>query len=714
MKSLRRSLNNNNNSNNSSSSSSSPAPSPPLPHGQQQSATPLGRPSQKVAPPQKVIKALQSHRSTNPQELSYNKGDFWYVTGERNEWFEALNPLTGSRGLVPKADFEEFVKGGRHPSGQKSIDQGNHGRPYTPSQGHLSQQSDPRSPPGTNISPPLSAGTTASKPKQPVYAIVQYDFHAERPDELDAKKGEPIVVIAQSNHEWFVAKPIGRLGGPGLIPVTFVEIRDPATGKPVEMNPNMVPAVEEWKKATADYKAAAIPLGRFDISPEQAVTNSPYAPAQASSANGSQSSLPRTGSTSSVNQLQNANGRISQSSRHISNPPTQKQAEPVYKPEQDPMFPPGELTSLGVPSFHNESGNYWFRLQVNFVPDEPNAPAYTLSLYRTYEDFYDFQITLLDTFPYEAGRSSRPGEEDRTPPERILPYMPGPVDDEIDDELTEYRREELDAYVRALIDLRSKQAGYILRHELIRTFFAAKYGDYCEEIPREDIMGELEERLAEVQVSDQQQIQSHQRGLSSSDHMRSQSSASRHSQNHSISLNDNNQDNRYSPQPYIPGHHTSHSQSASRSISSRGASPLPPIDTQQHQHQSNSRPGSSRQSGLMSTTSITPSTGLLSSSNVIPNSASGGGGQPPYIKIKIYDRATDDLIAIRVHPSVTHSELFEKVRARLGPNVNLLRYRSSMDGGAANNQGYKDLTDDRELRDWMRIEDQKLVLYAEQ
>lgn len=35
-----------------------------------------------------------------------------------------------------------------------------------------------------------------------LYAIVQYDFHAERPDELQAKAGEPIVVIAQSNHEW--------------------------------------------------------------------------------------------------------------------------------------------------------------------------------------------------------------------------------------------------------------------------------------------------------------------------------------------------------------------------------------------------------------------------------------------------------------------------------------------------------------------------------
>jgi hypothetical protein len=37
-----------------------------------------------------------------------------------------------------------------------------------------------------------------------LYAIVQYDFAAERPDELNARAGEPIIVIAQSNHEWSV------------------------------------------------------------------------------------------------------------------------------------------------------------------------------------------------------------------------------------------------------------------------------------------------------------------------------------------------------------------------------------------------------------------------------------------------------------------------------------------------------------------------------
>lgn len=72
---------------------------------------------------------------------------------------------------------------------------------------------------------------------QPLYGVVLYDFQAERSDELDAKAGEPIIVIAQSNVEWFVAKPIGRLGGPGLIPVSFVEVRDALTGRPVGQAP---------------------------------------------------------------------------------------------------------------------------------------------------------------------------------------------------------------------------------------------------------------------------------------------------------------------------------------------------------------------------------------------------------------------------------------------------------------------------------------------
>lgn len=107
-----------------------------------------------------------------------------------------------------------------------------------------------------------------------VYGIVMYDFKAERADELEAKAGEAIIVIAQSNPEWFVAKPIGRLGGPGLIPVSFVEIRDMASNTPVP-NPQDavrragIPRVEEWKKMAAEYKNSSITLGKFEVGSSQ-------------------------------------------------------------------------------------------------------------------------------------------------------------------------------------------------------------------------------------------------------------------------------------------------------------------------------------------------------------------------------------------------------------------------------------------------------------
>lgn len=102
-----------------------------------------------------------------------------------------------------------------------------------------------------------------------VFGVVMFDFQAERPDELEAKQGEAIIIIAQSNPEWFVAKPITRLGGPGLIPVSFIEIRDMSTGKSVA-NPLEavqragVPKVEEWKKMAAEYKNGSIPLGKLE------------------------------------------------------------------------------------------------------------------------------------------------------------------------------------------------------------------------------------------------------------------------------------------------------------------------------------------------------------------------------------------------------------------------------------------------------------------
>ena len=212
-------------------------------------------------------------QSVNGHELAFHKGDFFHVLSRENdtEWYEACDPrIPAARGLVPVQFFEvigkeqrlsdnsetsDGVKQEGHDSGfsEKGTGSGSHAR---------TTSTATSSKPGTHV-------RSGSRVNAMVYGIVLYDFKAERPDELQAEAGEAIIVIAQSNPEWFVAKPIGRLGGPGLIPVSFVELKDMSSGKtvidPLEAVKSAgVPKVEEWKKMAADYKNSSISLGKLD------------------------------------------------------------------------------------------------------------------------------------------------------------------------------------------------------------------------------------------------------------------------------------------------------------------------------------------------------------------------------------------------------------------------------------------------------------------
>jgi bud emergence protein 1 len=175
--------------------------------------------------------------------------------------------LQGARGLVPVGYFEIVGKQARNSGGSNKSDQ-----TYVAAGNHDSGYADNNS--NGALGPDRSMRMSRSmKQGAMVYGVVMYDFKAERPDELDAKEGEAIIVIAQSNPEWFVAKPITRLGGPGLIPVSFIEIRDMTTGKSVvdpldAVQRAGVPKVEEWKKMAADYKNGSIPLGKLDSGPQ--------------------------------------------------------------------------------------------------------------------------------------------------------------------------------------------------------------------------------------------------------------------------------------------------------------------------------------------------------------------------------------------------------------------------------------------------------------
>lgn len=334
--------------------------------------------------PSKVIRALYDYKAQGPGELSFERGDFFHVVGEEPDsvldsdgWYSATNPMTNQRGMVPKLYFEVFTRS-RHASSQASVGGGE------------IEQSNP-------ITAKLS--TPAPKPSQTLYAVTLYDFRAERDDELDIVPGENLVICAHHECEWFIAKPINRLGGPGLVPVLYVKIIDvfnPHSMTAAEDEDMVatirrfkIPTVEEWKDKTAKYQASTIPLG------------------------------------------------------HISNSNPPAPIDSQFFQRNDPHKTASLNSSLtiveaSVDSYHLDQGRYQYLVVARL------SNGKTRHLYRYYQDFYDLQVKLLELFPYEAGKI----ENSR----RIIPSIPGPLIN-VNDSISKLRREKLDYYLRNLIAL---------------------------------------------------------------------------------------------------------------------------------------------------------------------------------------------------------------------------------------------------------------------
>jgi bud emergence protein 1 len=565
---------------------------------------------------------------------------------------------------------------------------------------------------------PMSPSFHAPQPSpivrhQTFYAIVQYDFVAERPDELDAKAGEPISVVAQSNREWFVAKPIGRLGGPGLIPVAFVEIRDPSSGRRMDddevnrlMDKGDLPSVEQWKKATMDYKASSIPLGVLDPPPGQ-VVNSPYAPKSPPIQQSHYQQQPPDPS-------------------YYGDPTPPQHEEPPQADDFPDVLPEGTVLEAGIPSFHYEGNEYWFRLDVFYQPDpSPRGslpPLRQLMLFRNYDDFYEFQINLLDTFPTEAGRNAdgTPMDEaDEAESTRILPYMPGPVD-YVDDIVTSHRRNELDIYLKQLCGLGAPeiQAGYILRCSLVRSFFSPKPGDTMLDVPPEEAKkrrsglsstlvdsprGGEEPKLGDGSGSKNsldQRLSDQMRALNVDPHDRSSSSDYGQPASPVDQADSRTQSLRKSGRTDSPAGGDGRDSFPSPFSPINGPGPqssgfypsIPPArDYKYTQSQEPAPPPPQPQS------------------NNRPPSPQRQNSNAPFLKIKIFHQSSDDLIAIRVHPRITFNQLLGKVRERLGSNVNSLRYRPDSYSG---DKSFKGIEGDAALREWVETTD-KLVLYAD-
>ncbi|CAK5262587.1 unnamed protein product [Mycena citricolor] len=625
----------------------------------------VSRPPAAIMPPQKVIRAMSGYRPQAPQELPFQKGDFFHVLRdeEQGSYYEAHNPISGARGLVPKALFEEFNKDSaatRNVSapGQRATI----GRP--PSQ----------------AKPPLKS--------QVFYAIVQHDFFAERADELEAKRGDAITVVAQSNREWFVAKPIGRIGRPGLIPVSFVEIHDPSTGQAIQdvnslMDRGDLPKVEDWKKAMFNYKQNSIALGVVDAPPS--------------------SSSPRDSAPSSPYLTQKTQIAPISSEATIA-PPASELMDPSSTETAD-IQPEGLLLSANVVSFHFEMEEYWFRIDAVYqpyaAPGRALPSAKSLILFRVYNDFYDFQVSLLNEFPREAGRNP--------PHPRILPFMPGPAED-VDDALTATRRAELDEYVIGLRDLSSVGGRYVLEHSIVREFLAIKPGDMETALPPrvdeleailaagEDGDDELQDSLGRLRVDERQTV--HSDGSDYEDDNFGQNPYGQLSGRRTP-------DSSLRVQAMTNNHRRTGSNSSQNQPYGRSDSISPP-PTRWAEASNNNRPvmPTSPSSSSLHSNSMSSRSRSGSVANANSPSISAANPQTAFVKIKIFDRVADDLIAIRVHPRVTHMELMDKVQHRLGGEVAQLKYRQSLSNELV------ELGNDQQLRAWIDGTD-KHVLYAE-
>ncbi|GJN69707.1 scd2/ral3 [Purpureocillium lilacinum] len=412
-----------------------------------------------IVPPKKVIRAnddyqpddalVQSFAKAGVQILSFSKGDFFHVIGREDDanWYEACNPaLPDARGLVPVGYFQVLGRTERD-SGHSDGKNQDHDSGYGEAAVH---------PAGANrASKPAKSGGIVS-------AKVKYYFEAAkgRPDELTANEDEDLIIIAQSNKEWVVAKPIRRLGGPGLIPIGFIDIFDddsyrtnPPTpvADPLEaLRKANVPTVEEWKRMAAQYKNSSITLGKFDGS--RGPQNQQQQPQQQQ-----QAGLEQNMARMSLQQQQQINQNGSQAMYANAGAGGQQPVQEYAAHENAAqLYAP---VWARIPRYCFAEEKYWFVIEAELE----DGRSWELSRY--YQDFYDFQIALLAEFPAEAGNTGTQ--------KRSLPYMPGPVS-YVTDAITEGRLYNLDAYVKNLLN----QPPHISRCDLVKLFFAPREGDY--------------------------------------------------------------------------------------------------------------------------------------------------------------------------------------------------------------------------------------------
>lgn len=480
------------------------------------------------------------------------------------------------------------------------------------------------------------------------------------------------------------------------------------TNQPVKdinqlMDSGSLPRVEEWKKQIINYKATSIALGTLDDMP--GYSSSPF-----------MTSAPVP---------------------EMPEPPQEEETtpSPVDERRSTPssssgILPEGLLLTADVPSFHLEMDDYWFRIHATYQPYGPAGSsdlpkAMDLVIFRTYQEFYEFQKSLIASFPRESG------EIPEAP--RILPFMPGPSNN-VDDQLSKMRQEELREYMQKFSALSRSTARYMVEHHLTRQFFALKPGDVENEVEPQFVRMEqagwydpveepeiilpaqaeavLEETLAQMKVS-RPYADSEGSDYGDDDaHIQDPPPELRQDPS-KLPYNGNGNGKLVTEQYQSSLRSRSSGSSSSRwpeqSHSSHNTQATSPVSVAPSQPRSSMTDASSRSRSQSLASSAHPTSMHANHAHAHTPSISMTNPQTAFIKIKIFDRVTDDLIAIRVHPKVTHEQLMDKVQTRLGGKVEKLSYRESLGNRG---EDFVPLAQDGDLRHWLE-NTEKHVLYAD-
>jgi bud emergence protein 1 len=297
--------------------------------------------------------------------------------------------------------------------------------------------------------------------------------------------------------------------------------------------------------------------------------------------------------------------------------------------------------SASIPRYCFENDKYWYIIECVLE----DGSHWELS--RFYQNFYDFQINLLQAFPEEAAPSNG------SP--RILPFMPGPVT-YVTDAISNGRRESLDLYVKALLQL----PHYISRCDLVKRLFQPVEGDF-----------ELDPK---AMAEDYRLSNLSQQSGSNSQSLSQQSSHDQMGHN----------GNSFAQQQQRPNHQRNQS-------------------SQQYSNGGNSMYGAPPQGVQRQQSNLTQMS--TNSSSTPPLQGPGGAANPSgALKIKVFFE--DDLIAIRVPDNITFLALKDKLKERLKVREEIMiQYKDEPSGG------YAELLNDRDL-DLALQRNAKLTLYV--